>query len=52
MEISGWDVAAVFAKAVAYAATFGASGAVFFLAYCRTLLRDQQRVIGYRRYCR
>jgi putative copper export protein len=43
MQISGWDVAAVFAKAVTYAATFGAAGAVFFALYCGTLLRDQQR---------
>jgi putative copper export protein len=43
MEISGWDVAAVFAKAVTYAATLGAAGAVFFTAYCGTLLRDPQR---------
>jgi copper resistance protein D len=43
VEISGWDVAAVFAKAVTYAATFGAAGAVFFALYCDTLLRDQQR---------
>jgi copper resistance protein D len=42
MEISGWDVAAVFAKAVTYAATFGAAGAVFFALYCGTLLRDRQ----------
>lgn len=43
MEITGWDLAAVLAKAVTYAATFGAAGAVFFLLYCGTLLRDQQR---------
>ena len=43
MEMSGWDVAAVFAKAVTYATTFGAAGAVFFALYCDTLLRDQQR---------
>jgi copper resistance protein D len=43
MEISGWDVAAVFAKAVTYAATFGAAGAVFFAVYCDALLRDRQR---------
>ena len=43
MEISGWDVAAVFAKAVTYAATLGAAGAVFFSLYCATLLRDAQR---------
>jgi copper resistance protein D len=43
MEISGWDLAAVFAKAVTYAATFGAAGAVFFSFYCGTVLRDPQR---------
>ncbi len=43
MEISGWDVAAVFAKAVTYAATFGAAGAVFFSFYCGSVLRDVQR---------
>jgi putative copper resistance protein D len=43
MDISGWDVAAMFAKAVTYAATFGAAGAVFFAFYCGTLLRNQQR---------
>ena len=45
MEISGWDVAAVFAKAVTYAATFGAAGVVFFSLYCGTLLRDRQRAL-------
>jgi putative copper resistance protein D len=43
MEISAWDVAAMFAKAVTYAATFGAAGAVFFAVYCAALLRDPQR---------
>jgi putative copper export protein len=43
MEMSGWDVAAVFAKAVTYAATFGAAGAVFFTLYGGALLRDPQR---------
>jgi putative copper resistance protein D len=43
MEISGWDLAAVFAKAVTYAATFGAAGAVFFEFYCGAVLRDPQR---------
>jgi putative copper export protein len=43
MEIGGWDVAAMFAKAVTYAATLGAAGAVFFALYCGALLRDQQR---------
>lgn len=45
MEISGWDIAAVFAKAATYAATLAASGAIFFLAYCHTLLRDSQRSV-------
>ena len=48
MEFSGWDVAAMFAKAVTYAATFGAAGAVFFALYCGTLLRDQQRGLIHR----
>ena len=45
MEIGGWDIAAAFAKAIAYAGTLGASGAVFFTLYCGQLLRDNQRVI-------
>ena len=43
MDISGWDIAAMFAKAVTYAATLAAAGAVFFTIYCAALLRDQQR---------
>jgi copper resistance protein D len=43
MEVNGWDVAAALAKAVTYAATLGAAGAVFFTLYCGTLLRDPQR---------
>jgi copper resistance protein D len=43
LELSGWDVAAVAAKAVTYAATLGAAGAVFFLLYARALLDDAQR---------
>jgi putative copper export protein len=43
MQISGWDVAALFAKAVTYAATLGAAGAVFFSLYCAGLLREPQR---------
>jgi putative copper export protein len=43
VEPSGWDIAAMFAKAVTYAATLVASGAVFFAIYCSALLRDQQR---------
>ena len=45
MEIGGWDIAAALAKAVAYAATFGAAGAVLFLFYGRALLRDPQRTL-------
>jgi putative copper resistance protein D len=45
VDIGGWDIAAVLAKAVTYAAAFGAAGAVLFLLYCRTLLRDQQRAL-------
>jgi copper resistance protein D len=43
LELSGWDVAAVFAKALAYAATLGAAGAIFFLLYARTLLDEKQQ---------
>lgn len=45
MEISGWDIAAALAKAVTYAATLGAAGAVFFTVYCGALLRDHQRAL-------
>jgi copper resistance protein D len=45
MEISGWDVAGVFAKAAVYAATLVAAGAIFFLAYCNPLLRHGQRTV-------
>jgi putative copper resistance protein D len=45
MEISGWDVAGVFAKAAMYAATLVAAGAIFFLAYCNRLLREGQRTV-------
>ena len=40
MNIGVWDLATVIAKATVYAATFAASGGVFFLAYCRDLLSD------------
>jgi putative copper resistance protein D len=43
LELSGWDVAAVSAKAVTYAATLGAAGAVFFLLYAGALLDDAQK---------
>lgn len=43
MELSGWDVGAVAAKVLVYAATLGASGAVFFLSYASGLLTGAQR---------
>lgn len=43
MELSGWDAAAVCAKAITYAATLGAAGAVFFLAYGGSLLHELLR---------
>ena len=43
MELSGWDAAAVCAKAITYAATLGAAGAVFFLAYGGGLLQELLR---------
>jgi putative copper resistance protein D len=45
MEISGWDVAAVFAKAVTYAATLAAAGGVLFTVYCGAPLRTPQRLL-------
>jgi copper resistance protein D len=43
VELSGWDVGAVAAKVLVYAATLGASGAVFFLSYAGGLLTGAQR---------
>jgi putative copper resistance protein D len=43
LELSGWDAAAVCAKAITYAATLGAAGAIFFLAYNGSLLRELPR---------
>jgi copper resistance protein D len=43
MELSGWDAAAVIAKAIIYAATLGAAGAIFFLGYSGSLLLEPQR---------
>jgi putative copper resistance protein D len=43
LELSGWDAAAVCAKAVTYAATLGAAGAIFFLAYSGSLLNELLR---------
>jgi putative copper resistance protein D len=51
METSAWDVPTIIVKAILYAATLTASGAVFFLAYSGSLLaqlprRRIHRVIG------
>lgn len=43
MELSGWDAAAVCAKAITYAATLGAAGAIFFITYSGSLLHQPQR---------
>ncbi len=43
MELSAWDVAGVIVKAVTYAATFGAAGGAFFLAYSDPLLTEPER---------
>jgi copper resistance protein D len=42
MEFGGWDAAAVFAKAITYAATLGATGSIFFLIYSASLHRAQR----------
>jgi putative copper export protein len=42
--LSGWDAAAVAVKAIAYAATLSAAGAVFFLAYAEALIPGAQRI--------
>lgn len=43
MELGGWDIGAVAAKTLLYAATLGAAGTVFFLAYGEGLLDEAQR---------
>jgi putative copper resistance protein D len=43
VPVSGWDVAVLLAKAVAYAATLSAAGCVFFLAYSDGLLQNPER---------
>jgi putative copper resistance protein D len=43
VESTVWDAAAALAKALTYAGTLGAAGAVFFLNYNERLLRDAQR---------
>jgi len=40
---TGWDAAAALAKALTYAGTLGAAGAIFFLNYNERLLRAAQR---------
>ena len=44
MNLGLWDGAAVLVKAVLYAATLGAAGGVFFLAYSRSLLEPSDRL--------
>jgi copper resistance protein D len=44
VDLSGWDAAAILAKAITYAATLGAAGGVFLLAYADNLLLDQPRI--------
>lgn len=43
MDLTAWDAAAVIAKAIAYAATLGAAGGIFFLAYSDDLLQEFHR---------
>jgi putative copper export protein len=43
MESSAWGVPTVLVKAILYAATLTASGAVFFLGYTGSLLLEKQR---------
>jgi copper resistance protein D len=39
-----WDGLVVIAKAVTYAATFGAAGGIFFLSYCRSVVGNGDRL--------
>jgi copper resistance protein D len=43
VPITGWDVAALLAKAATYAATLSAAGCVFFIAYSDDLLQNPER---------
>jgi putative copper resistance protein D len=43
VEFSGWDVATLFVKAIAYAATLCSAGSVFFLSYGDAVLRSPER---------
>ena len=51
MDLGIWDGAAVLVKAALYAATLGAAGGVFFLAYTRSLLDPGDRVAITRPLC-
>ena len=44
MSLNHWDAAVIGVKTVAYAATLGATGAVFFLRYGGALIADAQRL--------
>lgn len=44
MSLNHWDAAVIGVKTVAYAATLGAAGAVFFLRYGGALIADAQRL--------
>jgi copper resistance protein D len=44
LDLTLWDAAEVAAKAVTYAATFGAAGGVMFLALCHSVLAASDRV--------
>lgn len=43
LPVTGWDVAALLAKAVTYAATLSAAGCVFFVAHNDGLLQNPER---------
>ncbi len=51
MDLGIWDGAAVLVKAALYAATLGAAGGVFFLAYTRSLLDPGDRAAITRPLC-
>jgi putative copper resistance protein D len=50
VAVTGWDAAAAFAKAITYAATLGAAGAIFFLIYGGRLLPAAQRRSTFRSF--
>jgi len=51
VNVGIWDGAAVLVKAALYAATLGAAGGVFFLAYSRSLLEPSDRLAIARPLC-